>query len=195
MLSVLRPAAVLLALLTLLTGLAYPLAVTGVAQLVFPSQANGSVVRADGRAVGSSLIGQHFDGSHYFWGRPSATGPAPYNASASTGTNAGPTNPALQEAVAGRIAALREADPSRATAAVPIDLVTASGSGLDPHVTPAAALYQVPRVARERGLPEARLRALVEDHVEGRLLGVLGEARVNVLALNQALDALGNVGR
>lgn len=194
MLSVLRPAATLLALFTLVTGVAYPLAVTGVAQAIFPAQANGSLVEVDGRVVGSSLMGQPFDDPRYFWGRPSATGPSPYNASASTGSNLGPTNPALATAVRERVAALRAADPEQASMPIPVDLVTASGSGLDPHVSPAAALYQVHRVARVRGVPEDRVRALVEAHVEVRTLGVLGEPRVNVLRLNLALDELVRTG-
>lgn len=185
--SIIRPAVVLLAFFTLLTGVAYPLIVTGVAQLVFPAQANGSLVRDGDRVVGSALIGQPFDEPRYFWSRPSATGPSAYNGGSSSGTNQGPLNPALREAVAGRVAALRSADPGN-RAAVPIDLVTASGSGLDPHISPAAAYYQVPRVARARHLPEARVRALVDSHVEGRTFGVLGEPRVNVLLLNRALD-------
>lgn len=194
MLSVLRPAATLLALFTLVTGVAYPLAVTGIAQAIFPAQANGSLVEVNGRVVGSSLMGQPFDDPRYFWGRPSATGPSPYNASASTGSNLGPTNPALATAVRERVAALRAADPEQASMPIPVDLVTASGSGLDPHVSPAAALYQVHRVARVRGVPEDRVRALVEAHVEVRTLGVLGEPRVNVLLLNLALDELARTG-
>lgn len=194
MLSVLRPAATLLALFTLVTGVAYPLAVTGVAQAIFPAQANGSLVEVNGRVVGSSLMGQPFDDPRYFWGRPSATGPSPYNASASTGSNLGPTNPALATAVRERVAALRAADPDQASIPIPVDLVTASGSGLDPHVSPAAALYQVHRVARVRSVPEDRVRALVEAHVEVRTLGVLGEPRVNVLRLNLALDELARTG-
>lgn len=194
MLSVLRPAATLLTLFTLVTGVAYPLAVTGVAQAIFPAQANGSLVEVNGRVVGSSLMGQPFDDPRYFWGRPSATGPSPYNASASTGSNLGPTNPALATAVRERVAALRAVDPEQASMPIPVDLVTASGSGLDPHVSPAAALYQVHRVARVRGVPEDRVRALVEAHVEVRTLGVLGEPRVNVLRLNLALDELARTG-
>jgi K+-transporting ATPase ATPase C chain len=187
MLGHLRPAIVLLVALTLLTGVAYPFAVTGVAQAIFPSHANGSLVRANGRVIGSSLIGQAWDDPRYFWGRPSATGPMPCNAAASSGSNLGPTNPALRAAVTARILALRVADPGN-HAPVPVDLVTASGSGLDPHVTPAAALYQVSRVAHVRNRPLAEIRALVRAHVEQRTLGLLGEPRVNVLLLNLALD-------
>src|SRR5580765_3765524 len=182
-----RPALVLLILFSVLTGLIYPAVVTGVAQLVFPRQANGSLIVRAGKVMGSSLIGQPFDDPRYFWGRPSATSPLPYNAASSSGSNQGPTNPALYDAVKGRVAALRAADPGN-TAPVPVDLVTASGSGLDPHISPAAALYQVGRVAKVRKLDEAAVRQLVERHVEGRQLGVLGEPRVNVLRLNLALD-------
>jgi potassium-transporting ATPase KdpC subunit len=188
--GLLRPALLLLALFTVITGALYPLAITGVAQVLFPDQANGSLVRRNGVVIGSELIGQTFDAPQDFWGRPSATGPAPYNAAASTGSNLGPMNPALAEAITARVAALRAADPGGAGGPVPVDLVTASGSGLDPHITPAAALYQVPRVARLRDLPEARVRALVEAHVEERAFGVLGEPAVNVLQLNLALDEL-----
>ncbi len=195
MLTQLRPAVVLLALLTVITGLLYPLAVTGIAQVAFPSQANGSLIVQDGQAVGSSLIGQSFDAPRYFWGRLSATGTFPYNAynadnlTASSGSNLGPLNPALVEAAQARIDALEAVDPDNA-APIPVDLVTASGSGLDPDISVAAALYQLPRVARERGLSEAQLRQLVDDNTTGRQFGVLGEERVNVLALNLALDAL-----
>jgi K+-transporting ATPase ATPase C chain len=191
--TILRPAFTLLALFTLLLGLAYPALVTGVAQLVAPFQANGSILREGGKAVGSALIGQPFSDPRYFWGRPSATAPIPYDATASTGSNLGPTNPALADAVRTRVAALRAADPGNA-AAVPVDLVTTSASGLDPHISPAAALYQVPRVARARGLAETDVRRLVKRHVEGSTLGVLGEPRVNVLELNLALDRLGRTG-
>jgi len=183
----LRPALVLLLALSVLTGLIYPAVVTGIAQLAFPHQANGSLIVRDGKVVGSSLIGQPFDDPKYFWGRPSATSPFPYNAVSSSGSNQGPTNPALLDAVKSRVEALRATDPSN-TAPVPVDLVTASGSGLDPHISPAAALYQVPRVAKARRLDEAAVRRLVEQHTEGRQWGFLGEPRVNVLALNLALD-------
>lgn len=176
-------------LLTVLTGVLYPLAVTGIAGLLFPYRATGSLIPHDGKFVGSELIGQSFTDTKYFWGRPSATAPAPYNAAASGGSNLGPLNPALLEAVKQRVAALRSADPGN-TAPVPVDLVTASGSGLDPDISPAAAEYQVSRVARARGLSEDRVRALVIAHIRGRQLGVLGEPRVNVLQLNLALDNL-----
>jgi K+-transporting ATPase ATPase C chain len=188
--GLLRPALLLLALFTALTGVLYPLVITGAAQVFFPDQANGSLVRRNGVVIGSELIGQAFDDPKDFWGRPSATGPAPYNAAASTGSNLGPMNPALAEGIAGRVAALRAADPDGAGGPVPVDLVTASGSGLDPHLSPAAARYQVPRVARLRGLPEPRVRALVESHVEDRAFGILGEPHVKVLRLNLALDEL-----
>lgn len=187
--SLFRPALTLLGLFTVLTGILYPAFVTAIAQGVFPSRANGSLMWSGERIVGSELIGQPFDEPHYFWGRPSATAPHAYNAAASTGSNLGPTNPALREAIAARIEALRAADPSN-SAPVPIDLVTTSGSGLDPHISPAGAFYQVARVARARGLDEARVRALVNDHVDGPMLGLLGERRVNVVRLNLALDKL-----
>lgn len=183
-----RPALVILVLLTLLTGVIYPLVITGVGQALFPNKADGSLITRGGKVVGSALIGQPFDDPRYFWGRLSGTTPA-YNAAASSGTNYGPLNPLLTEMVQGRIDALRAVDPDN-TAPIPVDLVTASGSGLDPHISPAAAYYQVARVARERELDEAVVRDLVDEHTSGRLLGVLGEPRVNVLELNLALDAL-----
>jgi len=182
-----RVSLILLAVLTVVTGVIYPLVITGIAQVTFPAQANGSLVVKSGKVVGSTLIGQPFDDPKYFWSRPSATSPFPDNAAASSGSNQGPLNPALVQAVQGRVDALRAADPGNA-APVPVDLVTASGSGLDPHISPAAALYQVPRVARERKLDVETVRALVERHIEGRTFGLLGEPRVNVLALNLALD-------
>ena len=187
MAAYLRPALTSLILFTLITGVAYPLLVTGIAQVAFPFQANGSLIVEDGKVVGSALIGQPFDDPKYFWGRPSATSPFGYNAAASSGSNLSPTNPALVTAVQGRVEALRAADPGN-TAPVPVDLVTASGSGLDPHISPAAALYQVSRVARARELAADAVRALVERHTEGRFWGLLGEPRVNVLALNLDLD-------
>ncbi|MDH6591756.1 K+-transporting ATPase ATPase C chain [Variovorax sp. TBS-050B] len=187
--GVLRPAIVLFALLGALTGLVYPLAVTGAARALFPSQAAGSLVVVGGRAVGSALIGQNFVDPKHFWGRPSATAPQPYDARASGGSNLGPLNPALVDAVRARVAALRAADPGNA-APVPVDLVTASASGLDPHISPAAAHYQAARVARVRGLPLAQVEALIARHTEVPLGGLLGEPRVNVLALNLALDGV-----
>ena len=188
MISQLRPAVMVLLLLTLVTGVAYPLLVTGIAQTVFPSQAQGSLIVKDGHVVGSKLIGQPFDDPKYFWSRPSATSPFADNAGSSTGSNLSPTNPDLVKAVQGRVDALRAADPGN-TAPVPVDLVTASASGLDPHISPAAAFYQAPRVAKARKLPPETVRELVERHIEGRFLGFLGEPRVNVLALNLALDS------
>jgi len=185
----LRPALTLFVLLSLVTGLAYPLLVTGVAQTVFPEQANGSLVMQGGKAVGSTLIGQPFADPGHFWSRPSATAPMANNAGASSGSNLAPTAPALVDAVKGRIEALRAADPGN-TQPVPIDLVTTSASGLDPHISRAAADYQTARVARVSGLPVERVRALVAQHTEGRWLGFIGEARVNVLTINLALDAL-----
>ncbi|MEP6885993.1 MAG: potassium-transporting ATPase subunit KdpC [Gammaproteobacteria bacterium] len=187
MTTMLRPLLVLFALLTLLTGIVYPLAVTGIGRLAFADQVSGSLVMRDGKVVGSSLIGQSFQDPKYFWGRISATSPMPNNAAASSGSNLGPTNPALIDAVRGRIDALKHADPQNALP-IPVDLVTASGSGLDPHVSPAAALYQVARVARERRLDPVKLREWVLDHVEGPQWWVFGEPRVNVLLLNLALD-------
>jgi len=182
-----RPALVLLLLFTVVTGVAYPLVVTGIAQTIFPRQANGSLIVKHGKPVGSSLIGQPFDDPNYFWSRPSATSPQPYNAMASSGSNQGPLNPALTDAVKDRIKALRDADPGN-TAPVPVDLVTASGSGLDPHISVAAAQYQAARVAKARGLAADKVQSLIAAHTEGRTFGVLGEPRVNVLALNLALD-------
>ncbi len=184
----LRPALVMLGAFTLLTGVAYPAAVTAGARVLFPTQAGGSLIREGDQVRGSTLIGQAFTSAGYFWGRPSATGPA-YNGAASSGSNLGPSNPALSQAVTDRVAALRAADPTN-TAPVPVDLVTASGSGLDPHVTPAAAAYQVARIARARSLPEAQVQQLVAAHTEDRTFGVLGEPRVNVLTLNIALDSV-----
>jgi K+-transporting ATPase ATPase C chain len=188
MFAQLKPAIIITIVLTLLTGAIYPLLVTGVAQLTMPVKANGSIIERDGKAIGSELIGQPFSDPKHFWSRPSATSPYPNNASSSSGSNQGPTNPALTEAVAGRIKALRDADPGN-TAPVPADLVTASGSGLDPHISPAAAEYQVARVAKARSLDPGKVRALVAEATEGRQLGFLGEPRVNVLKLNLALDA------
>lgn len=184
-----RPALTLLLILTVLTGLVYPLSVTGLAQFFFPEQANGSLIVRNGKVVGSKLIGQYFDKPEFFWSRPSATSPFPYNAAASSGSNLGPTNPALIEVVKARVTALRSADPSSDTP-VPVDLVTASASGLDPHISPAAAMYQVNRVARARGLDERRVKELVARSIEGRQFAVFGEPRVNVLELNLALNAL-----
>lgn len=197
--SQLRPALVLLIALTLLTGLAYPLAMTGIAGLLFPAKAAGSLVERDGKPVGSSLIGQSFTSDRYFQGRPSVTSaadpadatktvPAPYNAASSSGSNLGPTSAALAERLKGDVDRLKAENPTRP---VPVDLVTTSGSGLDPDISPDAALFQVPRVAKARSLPEDRVRDLVGTQVQGRLLGLLGEPRVNVLALNLALDGLG----
>lgn len=188
--SLLRPALVLFGGLTVITGLAYPYAITGVSQLLFSDAANGSLIERNGKVVGSELIGQTFTSDKYFWSRPSATGPEPYNAAASSGSNLGPTNPALHDAVKGRIEALRAAHPDQ-TGPVPVDLVTASGSGLDPHITPAAAYYQANRVAKARGIAADTINSLIERQIEGRTFGVLGEPVVNVLQLNLALDELG----
>jgi potassium-transporting ATPase KdpC subunit len=187
--KLLRPALVLTGLFTLLLGLGYPAAMTGLAHLAFPWRAQGSLIFSQGRVVGSEWIGQAFRDPGRFWGRPSATAPAACNAAASSGSNLGPLNPALREAVAGRARAMRAADPGQC-APIPADLVTASGSGLDPHISPAAALWQVPRVARARALPEKDVRRLVLSLSEGRWLGIFGEPRVNVLRLNLALDRL-----
>ena len=187
--NILRPAFVVFLVLTLVTGIAYPLVVTGLAQTLFPAQASGSLIIRDGKPVGSALIGQNFSDPKHFWGRPSATSPMAYNAAASSGSNQGPLNPALTDAVKGRVEALRAADPGN-TSPVPVDLVTASASGLDPHISPAAARYQVARVARARSLPASKVQALVDQQVEGPLWGILGESRVNVLRLNLALETL-----
>ena len=187
MFAMLRPLLLLFVILSAITGLVYPLAVTGVAQSVFPQQAAGSLVLHDGKPVGSRLIGQNFSDPRHFWGRPSATAPTPYNAAASGGANLGPLNPALVDAVKARVEALRAADPGN-QAPVPVDLVTSSASGLDPHISPAAAHYQAARVARMRGLPLSQVEQLITTHTEAPLWGLLGEPRVNVLALNLALD-------
>jgi K+-transporting ATPase ATPase C chain len=189
MIKELKPAFVLFILLTVLTGAVYPLLVTGIAQVLFPSRADGSLIEGDGKLLGSELIGQPFSDPRYFWGRPSATAPVPYNAGASSGSNLGPTNAALEAAVKARIEALRAAD-ARNAAPIPVDLVTASASGLDPHISPAAAEYQVGRVARVRGLDPSAVRTLMAQHTKGRQLWALGEPRVNVLMLNLALDRL-----
>jgi len=187
--SLIRPAIVLFLIMTVITGIAYPLVVTGIAQVVFHRQAGGSLVEKGGRAIGSSLIGQNFSDPKHFWSRPSATGPYAYNATASSGSNQGPLNPALTDAVKARIEALRAADPTN-TSPVPVDLVTASASGLDPDISVAAADYQAARVARARGLQLQAVRALIASHTKGKLLGVIGEPRVNVLELNLALETL-----
>jgi K+-transporting ATPase ATPase C chain len=195
MISQLRPAFLMLSIFTIITGVIYPLVITGIAQVVFPRQANGSLIVIDGKAYGSELIGQQFDDPKYFWGRLSATGTFPYNAfnaknlTASSGSNYGPLNPALMEMVRARVDVLRAADPDNSIP-IPVDLVTASASGLDPHISVAAALYQVHRVASTRGLSEAEVTSLVEKYTQGRQFGFLGEPRVNVLLLNLALDGL-----
>ncbi len=195
MISQLRPALLMLIVLTVLTGILYPLAVTGIAQVVFPHQANGSVIMVNGKAYGSELIGQQFDDPKYFWGRLSDTGDFPYNPfnaqtlTGSSGSNYGPLNPALTKAAQARIDALRAADPTN-TAPIPVDLVTSSGSGLDPNISVAAAYYQVHRVAVARGMSDAAVKALVDKYTQGRQFGFLGEPRVNVLELNLALDGL-----
>ena len=189
----LRPVLIVFLLLTVVTGVVYPLLVTGIAQLAFPEKANGSLIRSEGGYAGSELVGQPFDDPKYFWGRLSATPDFPYNAASSSGSNLGPSNPALAEAVKTRVAALQKADPGN-TSSLPIDLVTSSGSGLDPHLSPAAVFYQVPRVARARGLSEDRVRQLVGRFVEPRQWGFFGEPRVNVLKLNLSLDRLREKG-
>ena len=181
-----RPAFVLLLALTLITGVAYPAVVTAISRVAMPAKADGSMIECDGKAIGSSLIGQPFSDPRYFWPRPSATSPVPYNGAGGSGSNLAPSNPALTKAVVERVAALKAAVP--AAGAVPVDLVTASGSGLDPHVSPAAAYYQLNRVAKARGIPPEAVRRMVEEHTQDRTLGVLGEPRVNVLELNLALD-------
>jgi K+-transporting ATPase ATPase C chain len=187
--SLIRPVVVSIAIFTLITGVIYPLFITGVAQALFPRQANGSLIVKNGKVVGSQLIGQQFDDPRYFWGRLSATFPYPYNAGSSRGSNIGPTNPALLAEVKARIADLKAADPTNQSP-IPVDLVTSSGSGLDPDISVAAALYQVPRVAKARGLNEDLVKALVGQYTQGRQLGILGEPRVNVLELNLALDEI-----
>jgi K+-transporting ATPase ATPase C chain len=189
MVVLIRSALLLFLVLSLVTGVAYPLAVAGIARVAFPAQAAGSLITRDGKSIGSALIGQNFADAGHFWGRMSATSPQPYNGIASSGSNLGPTNPALVDAVKGRIAALKAADPDN-SAPIPIDLVTASASGLDPDVSPAAALYQVARVARARSLPQHAVADLVAHHTLGRQWGIFGEPRVNVLELNLALDAM-----
>lgn len=189
MTSIIRPVLVIFAVLTALTGVAYPLLVTGIAQAAFADKAAGSLIVRDGKPIGSALIGQQFSDPGHFWGRPSATAPMGYNAAASSGSNLGPLNPTLADAVKGRIEMLHAADPGNPTP-VPVDLVTASGSGLDPDISVAAALYQAPRIARSRRLPPQAIAELIEHHTEARLFGFLGEPRVNVLRLNLALDAM-----
>jgi K+-transporting ATPase ATPase C chain len=189
MTALLRPAIVLFLILTGITGIVYPFVVTGIAQAIFPTQAGGSLIVRDGKPVGSSLIGQSFSDPKHFWGRPSATSPQPYNGLASGGSNLGPLNPALTDGIKSRIEALQAADPAN-KAPIPVDLVTASASGLDPDISLAAAYYQAPRVARARGLAPDAVRSMIAAHARGKLLGILGEPRVNVLDLNLALDAL-----
>ena len=189
MFKTIRQSVVMLLLMTVLLGIGYPLVITGAAQLLFPHQANGSLIAKDGKPIGSELIGQYFDDPRYFWGRPSATSPQPDNGTGSSGSNQGPTNPPLRDAVQQRIETLHKADPGN-TAPVPVDLVTASGSGLDPQISPAAAQYQIARVARVRHLSVEQVQALVAKFTQGRQLGLLGEPRVNVLELNLALDGL-----
>jgi K+-transporting ATPase ATPase C chain len=186
--TLLRQTVLVFLALTVVTGVAYPLLITAVAQVVFPHQANGSLIVQDGKVIGSELIGQQFDDPKYFWSRPSATSPA-YNGGASTGSNYGPTNPAQLDAVRGRVEATKQANPDQ-TGAVPIDLVTASGSGLDPHISPASAEYQVERIAKARGIDPKAVRDLVAKHTHERQLGLMGEPRVNVLKLNLELDAI-----
>jgi K+-transporting ATPase ATPase C chain len=188
-LKLIRQSLLVFVALTLVTGVAYPLVMTVVAHGLFSHQANGSLIERNGKIVGSELIGQQFDDPRYFWGRPSATGPTPYNAAASTGSNLGPTNPAQLDAVRGRVAAIKQANPDQ-SGPVPVDLVTASASGLDPQISPAAAEYQIGRVAKLRGLDEKPIRELVVKHTAGRTFGLLGEPRINVLELNLALDDL-----
>ncbi|MBF0537026.1 MAG: potassium-transporting ATPase subunit KdpC [Nitrospirae bacterium] len=185
---VLRTSVIAFIVFTVMLGIIYPLAMTGIAQVAFPHEANGSIVIRDGKAVGSSLIGQPFSDPKYFWSRPSATTPFPYNAASSSGSNLGQNNPDLSKAIGERVSALRAVDPGNVEP-IPFDLITSSGSGLDPHISPSAALYQVKRVARSRGVPEKDVYALLQSHTEERQLGLLGEARVNVLMLNLALDS------
>lgn len=187
--NILRPVLVLFTVLTIITGVVYPGVITAIGHAAFPGQASGSLIEKNGKVLGSALIGQQFDAPFYFWGRLSATAPNPYNAQASSGSNLGPTNPALADQVKGRIAALRDADPT-STALVPVDLVTSSGSGLDPDISPAAAAYQAGRVAKARGLTNEQVEQLIARHTAGRQFGIFGEARVNVLGLNLALDEL-----
>lgn len=189
MLKEIRPAISIFLLLTFVTGIAYPLLVTGIAQGIMPNRANGSLIARGGKPIGSSLIGQNFSDPEYFWGRPSATSPMPYNGAASGGSNLGPTNPAQIDAVKARVKVLKDADPDNRLP-IPVDLVTASGSGLDPDISPSAAHYQISRIAKARKIDPERLRRLVVEHTEGRQFGIFGEPRVNVLQLNLALDAM-----